>query len=67
MVGKANCTMPSSGVKAEIARVLQEEGYITSFEVGGDVKKELTIELKYFNGEPVIAEIKRDSRPGLRN
>jgi len=35
MVGKANCTMPSSGVKAEIARVLQEEGYITSFEVGG--------------------------------
>lgn len=67
MVGKANCTMPSSGVKAEIARVLQEEGYITSFEVGGDVKKELTIELKYFNGEPVIAEIQRDSRPGLRN
>lgn len=67
MVGKADCTMPSSNLKAEIARVLQEEGYITSFAVNGEVKKELTIELKYFNGEPVIAEIQRDSRPGLRN
>lgn len=67
MVGKADCTMPSSTLKAELARVLQEEGYITSFEVNGDVKKELTIELKYFNGEPVIAELQRSSRPGLRN
>ena len=67
MVGKADCSMPASKLKAELARVLQEEGYITSFEVSGDVKKELTIELKYFNGEPVIAELKRDSRPGLRN
>lgn len=67
MVGKADCTMPSSTLKVEIARVLQEEGYVTSYEVNGDVKKELTIELKYFNGEPVIAEIQRDSRPGLRN
>lgn len=67
MVGKADCTMPSSNLKVEIARVLQEEGYVTSFEVSGELKKELTIELKYFNGEPVIAEIQRDSRPGLRN
>lgn len=67
MVGKADCTMPSSNLKIEIARVLQEEGYVTSYEVNGDAKKELTIELKYFNGEPVIAEIQRDSRPGLRN
>lgn len=67
MVGKAECTMPSSTLKVEIARVLQEEGYVTSYEVNGDVKKELTIGLKYFNGTPVIAEIQRDSRPGLRN
>lgn len=67
MVGKADCTMPSSKLKVEVARVLQEEGYVTSYDVSGDVKKELTIELKYFNGEPVIAEIQRDSRPGLRN
>lgn len=67
MVGKAECTMPSSTLKTQLARVLEEEGYITSFGVKGDVKKELTIELKYFNGEPVIAELQRDSRPGLRN
>jgi len=66
-VGKPNVAMPSSTLKTEIARVLQEEGYITGFGVAGDVKKELTLELKYFEGKPVIAEIKRESRPGLRN
>ena len=67
MVGKTNVVMPSSKLKTEIARVLNEEGYITSFNVAGEVKKELTVELKYFEGKPVIAEIQRDSRPGLRN
>jgi len=66
-VGKPNVAMPSSTLKTEIARVLQEEGYILGFGVAGDVKKELTLELKYFEGKPVIAEIKRESRPGLRN
>lgn len=66
MVGKADCTMPSSKLKVEVARVLQEEGYVLSFSEAGDTKKELTVELKYFNGEPVIAEIQRSSRPGLR-
>ena len=67
MVGKTNVVMPSSKLKTEIARVLNEEGYITGFNVAGEVKKELTVELKYFEGKPVIAEIQRDSRPGLRN
>ncbi len=66
-VGKANVVMPSSNIKGEIARVLTEEGYVLGFEVNGDLKKELTVELKYFDGQPVIAEIKRESRPGLRN
>ena len=67
MVGKTECTMPSSKLKVEIARVLQEEGYINSHSVAGDVKKDLTVELKYFDGKPVIAEIDRSSRPGLRS
>jgi small subunit ribosomal protein S8 len=67
MVGKADCTMPSSNLKVELARVLQEEGYVLSYNVHGEAKKELTVELKYFNGEPVIAEIQRASRPGLRS
>jgi len=46
--------------------VLKAEGYITDYSVEGDAKKTLTIELKYFQGEPVIEEIKRVSRPGLR-
>ncbi len=46
--------------------MLKNEGYITDFSVSDDVKKELTIELKYYQGEPVIESIKRISRPGLR-
>ncbi len=66
MVGKKDVSMPSSNVKASIAKVLAEEGYVSSYGVDGDVKKELTIELKYFKGKPVIAELDRASRPGLR-
>lgn len=66
-VGKASVAMPSSKLKIEIARVLQEEGFIAGSEVAGDVKKELSLELRYFEGKPVIAEIDRKSRPGLRN
>jgi small subunit ribosomal protein S8 len=63
---KVNVSMPSSTQKENIARVLREEGYITDFSVAGDSKKVLTIELKYFQGKPVIEELKRVSRPGLR-
>jgi len=65
-VGKTSVTMPASKMKKEIARVLQEEGYVTGFSESGDVKKELTVDLKYFEGKPVIAELNRISRPGLR-
>jgi small subunit ribosomal protein S8 len=65
-VGKASVSMPASNLKKELARVLKEEGYIANFDEQGEVKKELTIELKYFEGKPVIAEINRHSRPGLR-
>ena len=58
--------MPSSGTKVAIANVLKEEGYITDYSVSDDSHPILAIELKYFDGRPVIEEIKRVSRPGLR-
>lgn len=61
-------TMPSSKLKLAVANVLREEGYIQSAVVREvDGKRELAIELKYFDGRAVIEEIKRVSRPGLRN
>ncbi|PTB82542.1 30S ribosomal protein S8, partial [Pseudidiomarina aestuarii] len=48
------------------AQVLKEEGYIADFSVSGDVKAELEVTLKYFEGSPVIESIERVSRPGLR-
>lgn len=66
-VGKVNVTMPSSKLKLNVARVLQEEGYVASFSVSEDAQPQLTVELKYFEGKPVIAELDRVSRPGLRN
>jgi small subunit ribosomal protein S8 len=63
---KLSVTMPSSSQKVNIATVLKDEGYISSFKVSDDLKKELTIELKYYQGKPVIESIKRVSRPGLR-
>ena len=59
--------MPSSTKKVAIARVLRDEGYVGDFKVteqGG--KPTLEIALKYFEGKPVIAEIDRISRSGLR-
>ena len=59
-------SMPSSKMKASICNVLQDEGYINSFTVTEGVKPELLVALKYHNGAPVIEEISRVSRPGLR-
>lgn len=60
-------SMPASKTKQAIAKVLTEEGYIKGFDVKDvDGKPTLTIELKYHEGKPVISEIKRVSRPGLR-
>ena len=58
--------MPSSKMKLSLCDVLKEEGYITSFSVEGDVKPEILVVLKYHDDRPVIEEIKRVSRPGLR-
>jgi len=63
----ASVSMPSSKMKVEIAKILLEEGFISDFKVAGDVKKELTISLKYgANGQRVISGLKKISKPGLR-
>ena len=67
MIGHAEVTMPASKVKAEIARVLKEEGYIEDFaKREADGKPVLTIALKYYEGRPVIDRLERVSTPGLR-
>lgn len=65
---KVSVTMPSSKQKIAIAKVLKDEGYIKDFAVQeSGAKPELTIELRYYEGKPVIETIKRVSRPGLRS
>lgn len=61
-------SMPCSQRKVAIAKVLQDEGYIGGYSVEDQPgnKRALTIELKYFEGRPVIEKIQRVSRPGLR-
>jgi small subunit ribosomal protein S8 len=67
MAGKTGVEMPGSKLKSAVAAVLKDEGYIASFDtVDVDGKGRLSIELKYYMGKPVIAEIDRISRPGLR-
>ena len=63
---KVSVSMPSSKLKCSFATVLKEEGYIEGFSVSTDEKPVLNIELKYYAGRPVIEQIKRVSRPGLR-
>jgi len=64
---KFSVAMPSAKLKVSVAEVLKAEGYIADFRVEGGDKPTLVIELKYFEGKPVIETIKRVSRPGLRN
>ena len=64
---KVSLTLPGSKIKTAIAQVLLDEGYIESYESNEvEGKAQLTITLKYFEGEPVIEDIKRVSKPGLR-
>ncbi|WP_353570673.1 30S ribosomal protein S8 [Candidatus Albibeggiatoa sp. nov. BB20] len=63
---KKQVQMPASRIKNAIADVLQQEGYITGYNISQDAKSTLTIDLKYYMGNPVIETIKRVSRPGLR-
>jgi small subunit ribosomal protein S8 len=64
---KVSVSMPASNAKEAVAQVLKDEGYITGYSVAGEgASKELSVELKYFEGAPVIERIQRASRPGLR-
>ena len=63
---KVSVAMPSSKVKVSVAKVLKDEGYILNFKVTEDKKPVLEIDLKYYDGKPVIEEITRSSKPSLR-
>ena len=66
-VAKNEVAMPASKLKAAIAQVLADEGYIEGFQVVANAgKPELRIGLKYYAGRPVIERLERVSRPGLR-
>jgi small subunit ribosomal protein S8 len=65
--GRSSVQSPSSKLRVHVLEVLQREGYIRGFtEVEKDGRKELDIELKYYDGAPVISEIRRVSKPGRR-
>ena len=67
MAGKTRVEMPGSKLKVAVAQVLKDEGYVESFNAtNDDGKPRLAIDLKYYLGKPVIAEIDRASRPGMR-
>jgi small subunit ribosomal protein S8 len=67
MARKKSVEMPSSKQKAAVAAVLKDEGYITDFVVEQQgVKATLRVDLKYYEGKPVIEELARVSKPGLR-
>lgn len=68
MASKNAIQAPASKLRANVLEVLRREGYIRGFETVdlGDGKSELKIELKYHNGEPVIRELRRVSKPGRR-
>jgi small subunit ribosomal protein S8 len=76
LVGHTEVAMPASKLKASIAQVLKDEGYIEDFAIrdkggekggkDGGLKKELAIALKYYAGRPVIERLERVSKPGLR-
>jgi small subunit ribosomal protein S8 len=64
---KLSVSMPASKAKEAVAKVLKDEGYITDYATDGEgAEKAMTVELKYFEGVPVIERIQRASRPGLR-
>ena len=63
---KPSVSIPYSKMKLSICDVLKDEGYIESSEIKGDIKKTLNVFLKYYEGKPVIENIRRISKPGLR-
>ncbi|MBN2907638.1 MAG: 30S ribosomal protein S8 [Rhodobacteraceae bacterium] len=68
MRGKSKVRTPASKLRAWVLDVLQSEGYIRSYEnvAGPTGLPEIEVSLKYYEGTPVIREIKRVSKPGRR-
>ena len=68
MAHKSAIRSPMSKLRCNVLDVLRREGYIRGYEAleGDPAKRELSIELKYHNGEPVIRQLKRVSKPGRR-
>ena len=65
--GKNEVAAPYSKIKAEIARILKQEGYISNYEVeSSDEKPQLKVVTKFVNRAPAITGLKRVSKPGLR-
>jgi len=64
----SNVKIPNSKFRAKILEVLKQEGYISNYKLLSDAKNKssLIVDLKYYNGLPVIKEIKRVSKPGRR-
>ena len=58
--------LPSSNFKTKIADILKNEGFIKDFKVNEDKKPTLSLELKYYSGNPVISTFERVSKPGRR-
>jgi small subunit ribosomal protein S8 len=64
---KVSVAMPLSSAKVAVAKVLKDEGYVTNYDTSGEgADAKLTVDLKYFEGEPVIERVQRVSKPGLR-
>jgi len=59
-------TAPYSKIKADIAEILKQEGYIWKYEVVTGERTELKISPKFVDGRPVLTDLKRDSKPGRR-
>ena len=68
MAAKNTISAPASKLRTNVLEVLRREGYIRGYEMVelGRGKRELSIQLKYHNGEPVIRELRRVSKPGRR-
>ena len=68
MRNKSDVKTPASKLRGWVLEVLKSEGYIRGYEsiTGADGKKEIQVSLKYFDGEPVIRELRRVSTPGRR-
>ncbi len=65
--GKSQVNIDSSKIKTAIVRVLKDEGYVADFQISSEGgKPRLTVDLKYYEGRPVIDRLERVSRPGLR-